>query len=354
MNGCSKKGVSEDLDSTSTEPSITRAAEETTNGMPELEEYVASDYITLGQYKDIEVTVTKLEVTNEDIETAIQQDLNANSTDEEVTDRAIKKGDIVNIDYEGLLDGVAFDGGTAQGYDLEIGSGSFIKGFEEGLIGAKIGDTKKLDITFPKEYASADLAGKAVVFNVKINSIKISIVPELNEEYVAKNTKFKTVDEYKEAMRSELKANNQSQMDDEKANMALKAIIENSTIKSIPETLTNYFTASINYQLENQASYYGMSKEDYMSAMNIDESQMKEAVKNQSQSVLVMKAIAEKERLEISDEEYKTTVSDMMTKYSITTEEELFAQISENEIRDNLIMQKAYNLVVENTEVAYE
>ena len=157
-----------------------------------------SKLVTLGQYKNLELSVNSAKVTQEDIDAQIENALSSEAEQVEVTNRAVKEGDIVNIDYEGKKDGVAFDGGTAQGYDLTIGSGTFIDGFEDGLIGAKIGDTLDLNLTFPENYGAAELAGQDVVFTVKVNSIKEEKLPELTDELAKKiNPEVKNVDEFK-------------------------------------------------------------------------------------------------------------------------------------------------------------
>jgi trigger factor len=190
-DGTSTDGTSTDGTSTDgTDASVT---------VPEKADYKVDDYIKLGQYKGVKVTVDQLTVTDDNVNTAIQDDLKANATTEEVTDRKdVQNGDIVNIDYEGLKDGKAFDGGTSTGYDLTIGSGKFIPGFEDKLIGAKVGEKVSIDLTFPADYQQADLAGQAVVFNVTVNSIKKQVIPELTEEYVKSKTSYDTIDAYKE------------------------------------------------------------------------------------------------------------------------------------------------------------
>jgi len=359
--GCGKKGVSGELDSdTTVTPTVTGAAEDKTvaSVLPELEDYVASDYITLGQYKGVEVTVTKLEVTDKDVDAQIQEDLQANATKEEVKDRAVQKGDIVNIDYEGLLDGTAFEGGTAKGYDLEIGSGSFIPGFEDGLIGAKVGDKLALDLTFPENYTSTDLAGKAVVFNVTVNSIKVSVVPELNEDYVTNNTDYKTIDEYKAGIRTQLETENQTTMDNTKANNVMQAIMDSSEIKSVPETLTNYYTALINYQVEQEAAAYGMEKDAYIEASGMTkedfDSYLQQQVDFYGKYDLMLQAVVQAEKLALTDKEYEDAVAEYMTAYGASSKEELFKKVTEAQIKYSLTMKKAYDFVIDNTDVAYE
>lgn len=357
--GCAKKDLADDLDATpatTVTAAPTAGATDTTTGdtatteLPKVEAYVASDYVTLGKYKGVEVAVTTLTVTEEDITNQINEDLAANATQEEVTGRAVETGDTVNIDFEGLLDGVAFDGGTAAGYDLEIGSGSFVPGFEEGLIGAKVGDKLAVDLTFPEDYA-ADLAGKAVVFNVTINSISKTVIPELTEDYVTTNTDYKTIDEYKAGVRTELEATNKDTMENEKGSNALVAVIDASTVSTIPQTLTDYYTAQANYQIEQMAAQYGVDKATYMTQTGLTQEQIDSFITDSATRDLIINAIAQLEKLEATDEEYKEAVTNYMSYYQVTTEEELLAQVTEAEIKDSVIMKKAYDFIVENAVV---
>lgn len=376
--GCAKKGVTEDLGTTdsttaedtsattdTTEPTgaadATGATDTASEELPKVEDYVASDYITLGQYKGVEVTVTQLEVTDADIEAKIQEDLKANATQEEVTGRAVQNGDIVNIDYEGLKDGVAFDGGTAAGTDLEIGSNSFIEGFESGLIGAKIGDKVALNLTFPENYGSAELAGQAVVFNVTINAIKQSVIPELNDAYVAENTDYDTVDAYKEGIRTELESGNQDTMDNEKAANVMQSILSSSTIKEIPQTLTDYYDAQIKASFEQEAAYYGMDIETYVTSNNMTMDNYNTYITNMvqmySQRDLIINAVAQAEKLEATDDEMTKAVADYMSYYGVDTEDALYAIVAKDEIADSVVMQKAYDFIIDSavvTKVAAE
>ena len=223
MGGCGKKNAAKDntedknteSDDKDAEGTVDKTEDGTDSGLINVtkEDYKVSDYIKLGEYKGIKYTVNKLEVTDADIETAIQEDLQAAATEQEIKDRdVVKDGDIVNIDYEGLKDGVAFDGGTAKDSDLVIGSGSFIPGFEDGLIGATVGKQVDIKTTFPEDYQSTELAGQEVVFKVTVNAIKEKVVPELTEDYVKENLKFDTIDAYKEDIRKKLQEENEGRM----------------------------------------------------------------------------------------------------------------------------------------------
>ncbi len=360
--GCGKKDVASELDGTDK----TTAAEDATEGTPTnaptdatttdtvapvREAYEVSDYITLGEYKGIEVTVEKLEVTEADIDAAIEAELQANAVDEEVTDRPVENGDLVNIDYEGLKDGVAFEGGTAAAYDLTIGSGNFIEGFEEKLIGAKIGDKLKLELTFPADYSSTELAGQDVVFNVTINSIKKSVVPELTEEYVKANTDYASIEAYREGSRATLQTTNEKTMEDNKINSVLTTIIDNSEISSYPQTLIDYYKYEMSDYYTQYAAMFGMEFADFLASSGMTEESFATETQTYAESraaqELALYAIIKTEKMELSDEEYKAGVANILTEYGYESEEVLMESVSKEQITESLIWEKAVKFVTE-------
>jgi trigger factor len=278
--------------------------------------------------------------------------LQAKATEEEVTDRAVETGDIVNIDYEGLKDGVAFEGGTAQAQNLTIGSNSFIPGFEEKLIGAKIGDKLKLDLTFPEEYSqSPELAGQAVVFNVTVNSIKKSVVPELTEEYVKTNTDYDTIDAYREGTRTTLQATNEKTMKDNKINSILTTIIDNSEIASYPQTLIDYYAYEMKDYYTQYAAMFGMGFADFLSASGLTEesfaTEQKSYAESRAAQELALNAIIKAEKIELTDAEYTEGVAKILTDYGYESEEALFETATEEQIKESLIWEKAVTFVTE-------
>ncbi len=354
--GCTKKDAGS-LSGDSSDNSDTSVT-----GIPTKEEYKVSDYITLGEYKGVEVTVDKLEVTDADVEDAITSDLENNEALEEITDRdVVQDGDIVNIDYEGLKDGVAFDGGTDTGYDLTIGSGQFIDGFEDGLIGKKVGDKVALDLTFPEDYSNSDgtvsdLAGQAVVFNVTINKIQQNVVPELTEDYVKNNTDYDSIDAYKQAMREKLEAENQTTMDNQKTNNVITAILDASTISSYPQTLIDYFSAYYtNYMTQMLYYSYGVTISEYLEATGSTQEDFDSAVQsfaeNYSSLELIERAIAEAEGMTITDEDYSNGLDSYMEDMGVDTEEELLTYATKEEIKDDMLLKKALQFAVDNAVV---
>lgn len=371
--GCAKKPAGDisgnntnssntsDSDNT-TDSSNTANGSDTANGKdtgatnltkPASDEYNVDDYIKLGQYKGVEVSVDQLKITDADVEDAVQYDLESRKTLKEVTDRdVVQDGDTVNIDYEGLKDGVAFEGGSAKAYDLEIGSGSFIPGFESGLIGKKRGDKVKLDITFPKDYSAKDLAGKAVVFNVTINKIYHNVVPELTEDYIKNNTDYDSIDAYKKSLRDNL----QKSLDHTITNTVLNKILENSTISSYPEALVKYYSESYKNYYQNTVSYqYGMTLEQYIQAVGKTQEEFDADVKTVAENYvsieLVERAIAKAENITISDDDYKNQIVSFAKDYGASKEEDLLSYMTKDTIKDEMLLNKAGKFAVDNAKI---
>lgn len=344
--GCKKKNTVDDLVKNGDD------TEDTTDEIPVKEDYKASDYVTLGEYKGIEVAVERYQVTDGIVDMAIEDQLESKATKEEVTDRAVMSGDTVNIDYEGLKDGVAFDGGTAKGVDLVIGSGQFIPGFEDGLIGANIGDKVTLNLTFPEKYPNnPDLAGQAVVFNVTVNSISETKVPELTEDYVKENTEYDSIEAFREATRKQLQEISDENFESDKQNNVLQAVIDNSKFSSIPQSLLDYYAYVYrNYMEKKIYSSYGVSLEDYLSYLNMTnedfEKVVSQASENQAKAEMVEKAIADAEGIAISDDEYNELLADYMSDRGISSEDDLRKYETKEQTIENMRMQKALDYVV--------
>lgn len=358
--GCSKKDdttedkVTEDTQNIEDTEDIDEAKDETGSDLITVtkEAYEVSDYVTLGEYKGIEYTITKLEVTDADVEKAIEDELMANTTEQEVTDRnVVQNGDIVNIDYQGLKDGVAFDGGTAQGYDLEIGSGTFIPGFEDGLIGATVGEQVDVNLSFPEDYHAADLAGQPVVFKVTINSIKEIVVPKLTEDYVKENLGFDSIADYKKDVRESLQAENEAIMENEKLKSVIEAVIKNAEIKSYPQNLLDYYSADFKNYYIQYAAYFGMDYATFLSTSGMTEEQFdKEALgyaETMAEQEMVLNAIIKAENLELSDEEYEEGVNKLTQDYGYASKEEFLAIAEEEQVRETLLWQKAVNFILD-------
>lgn len=323
-------------------------------------------YVTLGDYTDLKVeySTSATDVTDESVESTIKTNLSSYAYESEDKNYKAKEGDTVNIDYEGLKDGVAFDGGTAEGYDLELGSGTFIEGFEEGLVGAKKGEKRSLNLTFPKDYSSEDLAGQDVVFKVTVNSIKITpSMKDLDDDFVAKTIKkytntdgdeveVTTVDQYKELVRADLESNNEETIAKDKKEALWDEIVSNAEIKEYPKEDIDAIIKDMEEWYTEYASYYGYENlDDFITANNstreeFDENAEKSA-KEEVASRLVADAIAEKEDLELTDEEYKEGVTKYTKEYGYTSEDEFVKEQGEESIRVQLQKEKVQNYLLD-------
>lgn len=355
--GCGKKDT-EGLDNTATEDNDSKDSADSTEDnntpdftLPEKGEYDVSEYIKLGQYKGIEVKVEKLEVTEEDIEEAIQSDLQYFSKTEEVTGRPVEDGDIVNIDFEGFLDGEAFDGGSATGSDLTIGSNAFIDGFEEQLIGANIGEEVELNLSFPENYGKEELNGQPVVFKVVVNSIKVNVLPELNDDFVKEKFELETVEEYKESIREEIQAYYEEEMFAIKINNIMNTILDNSEIMGYPQTLIDYYIAEVNLSLEQNASLYGVDKETLLAAYNITQEDFDADAKIYAETMakqeITLKAIIESENMDLSEEEFNEKVSQLALESGFSSSEELLKVAGEEEVKEILLYKKVMEFIAE-------
>ena len=291
----------------STSPSILDAQR-----VSEREDYVGlqdldiDTYVTLNDYKNMKVTAYKPAIDDESIEAYI----NSNYLTGSITDRAVENGDVVNIDYEGKEDGVAFEGGTASGAELEIGSGSFIAGFEEGLIGVMPGETTELNLSFPEDYRSTEHAGKAVVFTVTVNSIAYSVeyADATDEDLKRLGLPYNSKEELWEAAKAEVEKNAEETFEANKTSAILNQCLSESTIHEIPEYLVDEEIQNYEIYMESMCQmYYGMNLEDYLSqSQGITiadfEADIRPDCEKTVQQYLLVEALARAEKIEVTDE----------------------------------------------------
>ncbi len=270
-----------------------------------VEVYVRPDVI-LGEYKNLTVHAHRHPVTEEEVDAKIKQDQEKNARISDVEDRAVEKGDIVNLDYAGSVDGVPFDGGTAQGQTLEIGSGQFIPGFEDKMIGMSINEEKDLKVTFPNEYHAEDLAGKEAVFHTKVNGIQKKELPALDDEFAMDVSEFDTFKEYKENIEKELIQNEEKRFDIEVENALVEKAVANATV-DIPEAMVEDQIDYIMRDMSMRMAYQGLKMEDYLKYINQTEEQMREMyrdeARNRVKTELVLEAIRKAEEITASQEE---------------------------------------------------
>ena len=335
-----------------------------------LAEINPDDYVTLGEYKGVTVEVASPNVTDEDVEAQIQQILSYNPPMTEVTDRAVQDGDTVNIDYVGKYadSGEAFEGGTAEGADLVIGSDSYIDGFEDGLIGAGIGDTVDLNLTFPEDYSATDLAGKDVIFTVTINKISVQS-DEMTDEWAAGLGEESVTDlaSLRTHLKEELTTEAQSEYEEEVENAVLMAVIGNCEFKEVPEKLYNRYLIQQNEQLEYYASMYSMYYGQQLTASDIvtlmmnqegatvsGDEYIKNMITEATDQFIMMSAIAQKEGMEVTDEDIDAYLKDAYDNASTTaysSYEDFKATVDPEVYREGLLAQKVMDFLVENANV---
>ncbi len=260
--------------------------------------------VTLAEYKGVTVNVPPAEVTDEDVENRIQSVLSQNQEEVEV-DRAAEEGDVVNIDYTGYQNGEEFAGGSAEGEDLELGSGTMIDGFEDGLIGLKKGDTKELNLTFPEDYREAALAGQSVVFDVTVNAVKEKRDTELTDEFVQSISDYQTVEEYRQGIRDEILTQRQESVDLQIQQTVLQNVVDNSQFDLSRNAISRRYNAQID-QYQEQAKMYGMRLSQLAQSYGMDEGSFKEyvyaSVEDDAKNQLVLNTIAAQEGIAVTDE----------------------------------------------------
>lgn len=314
----------------------------TLSDMSKYEAYIK----TLGAYKEVEVSMEPEKVTDEAVEEYIKQSLLRTETTEEVKDRdTVQDEDIVNIDFVGYMDGEKFDGGSGT-QDLKIGSGQFIEGFEEQLIGSKVGDTVNVEVSFPEEYPhKPEYAGKPAKFEVKINSISVSKVPELTDEWVKNNSEQKTVKEYKKEVRKQLEENAQAQVENTKTSRIMDTIYNNTVFDKLPEDEVNKVVEQYNNNFTQEASMYGMQLEDYISqAYGLSPEEYKKEIQRLAEYYVscntICFVIANRENLTLDEEAYKEKAKDLATEKGYDSLEALEAQVARTDIYNYLVMDR--------------
>lgn len=315
-----------------------------------------SKYVELGEYKGIEYVKGSVEVTEEEVQAKLDTFAQGLAESKEVTGRAVKDGDIVNIDYVGTKDGVAFEGGTAEGSDLEIGSNSFIEGFEDGLIGHDVGEKVSLDLTFPEDYGKEELAGEDVVFDVTINSITEKIVPEVTDELVKNNTDYETVDAYTDSVKESLKAEKETTIESQIQNDIFNQVVANCTVSGFDEAEVDQLIDDEFESFKEMAtSYesYGYSYEDVLAVNGYEtEDDLKEGiteyVKNYLTQKMIIYVIADKENIKVTGEEISKEVQEYMTMYSVETEEEVYEYFGDEYFELMLLSEKVMAFLQEN------
>ena len=372
-----KKAVSEETQTDSVETTQdasegTVAEEETESTSTEIErvsdrpDYVGlqdidiNDYVELADYKNMKVSAEKPDVSDETIEEYINSELLVGN----ITDRAVQEGDVADIDFEGKKDGVAFDGGTAQGYKLSIGSGSFIPGFEDGLVGVMPGETVDLNLTFPENYPSEDLAGQEVVFTVTVNSIQGSAqyADVTVDEMKSMGLSYKTKEEVWEAGKKVIEENADQAFVANSQNAILDALVEKSKVSSIPELLVEEQVQNYNLYMESMAQAYGMDLESMVGAYGktMDEynAEINEMCSKTMETYMILEAVARAEGIEITDEMIQEKAAEEAAEYAYESAEALIEEVGYSTYRMTIlrdtVMDRLMELITVEEQTAQE
>lgn len=308
--------------------------------------------VTLGEYKGVQVTKIDTKVTEEEMQAELDRERKSNARTITVEDRAVQDGDTAVIDFEGFVDGVAFEGGKGENHSLVIGSHSFIEGFEEQLIGKNTGDELDVNVTFPEEYHAAELAGKPAVFKVKINEIKMEELPELDDEFAQDVSEFDTLDEYKQSVEKKIIERKETEGKRAQENEAIDKIVEVSEME-IPDVMVDNQARSMIDDFANRISQQGLSMEQYMqfSGTTVDQmlEQMKPEALKRIQSTLVLEEIVKKEDIQISEEDIDAEIERMAGMYGMDAAElkEYMGESEKESMKMELGIQKAIELIMD-------
>ena len=308
--------------------------------------------VTLGEYKGLTFDKVEVEVTEEEVAAKLEEEQKKNARTVSV-ERAVENGDEVVLDFEGFVDGVAFEGGKGENYPLTIGSGSFIPGFEEQLIGAEAEKEVEVNVTFPEEYHSADLAGKAATFKCTVHEIKVKELPELDDDFAAEVSEFDTLDEYKADIKAKLAERKEKEAKLAKEDQVVEKAVANATME-IPEAMLKTQQNQMVQEFAQRIQAQGLSMEQYFQFTGLTAEKMMEEVKPQAekriQTRLVLEAIVKAENIEITDEKFNEEVAKMAEMYKMEADKliELMGEGEKEQMKADMAVQEAVTFLLEN------
>ena len=312
--------------------------------------------VELGQYKDVEVQKASAVVTDEDVEKEIEKVLDKNSRLISIEDRPVASGDTAIIDFEGFIDGVAFEGGSGKDYNLVIGSGTFIPGFEDQLIGVALGEEKEVNVSFPEDYGSADLAGKSALFKVKVNEIKVKELPTLDDEFAKDVSEFDTLEEYKADLRKKLVEQAEHSAHHENEDNVVDKVVENATI-DIPPVMVEKRIDDLTYDFGMRLRYQGLELEKYLEIMGMDMASFREQFKARAEkevkTQLVIEKISEVEAIVPTEKDTEEEIKRIAENYK-QSEEDFKQHLKPDDIeyiRSTLVAKKTVDFLVENAKL---
>lgn len=317
------------------------------------------DYITVGEYKGLEVEGYKIKVSEQEIQEKVEAALKDKQENKKLDKKTkLKKGDTANIDYTGKVDGKEFDGGASQGFDLELGSGQFIEGFEDGLIGHKVGESVEVKVHFPDDYQGEKVAGKDAVFTVKINSATRPKVPEYTVDFVKANTDFETKEEYEESIRQDIYKEKEEQAKTEQKNTLWSEVLENTEVKKYPEEELAAYQEVFDAQIDTMAQQYGMTRSQILNQMygTDDASQVKDIIEDSTKTLIkqemVTEYIADKEDLTYTKDEKQAKLDEVEKQgYDEETVKSYTGRSLEQYAHITLLYEKVQDFILDNAKV---
>ena len=317
-------------------------------------DYDLSEYVKVGEYKGLTYDKIKVSVSEAEIKSEIKDRCKAAATTEEVKEDTVKDGDTINVSYEGRIDGETFEGGTSESSDITIGTTSMIDGFVEGLIGKEIGKTVTLNLKFPDDYENEDVAGKDVVFDVKINSKKVTVVPEYDLDFVKNNSDCKSLEEYEKSVKADLKAEKEETAKEAVMQALWSELVDKSEVIKYPEEELNAIQAAMKDSLVEQIESTGSTLEDYLESQKTDEKTIDKQIKDYAEgrvfNEMIIYTIARAENLEVTDKEYNDYIDNMLESSGIdekTFEDTYGVTIDDYCEREGLRPALLYNKVME-------
>lgn len=306
--------------------------------------------VTLGEYKGVEVPKTEIQVTDEEIQAEVDKERENNSRTIDVDDRGVEKGDLIKLDFDGSVDGVPFQGGKAEDYPLTVGSGSFIPGFEDQLIGAKIGEEMEVKVTFPEDYHAEDLKGKEAVFKCTVKAIQVKELPEADDEFAKDVSEFDTMAEYREDIKKNLTEKKEAAAKREKETAAVAKAVENAQME-IPDAMVDEQVRRMADDFTRRMESQGITMQQYMQFTGMDADKLLEQMKPEAlkriQNSLVLEAVAKAENIEISDERLDEEIAKMAESYKMEADKlkELMGDYEKEQMKNDLAIQAAVDLV---------
>ena len=309
----------------------------------------------LGKYKGIEIKKIEYNVTDKDIEHELSHMQEHNARMISIEDRPVEKGDIAVIDFEGFVDGVAFEGGKAENHELEIGSNTFIPGFEDQIIGMKIEEEKDINVKFPDEYFSKDLAGKDATFKVKLHEIKKKELPELDDDFAKDTSEFDTLEELKKSIKDKMEKENEQKQKYETEEEVIKAVCDNMKV-DIPSGMIETETENMLKDIENRLSYQGLKLDQYLKMLGKTKEEMQKEYEPQAieaiKSRLMLEAVIKAEKIEATDDEIEAKMKEMAKNYGRENDEEFMKNENvANYIKEGIKSEKAVEFLVKNAKM---